>query len=57
MFTQVDALTLSFLSINLGQIRLQPNSIVTEAQVNVLGSVGEIGSVATEIAWYRKGQD
>lgn len=50
MFTQVDALTLSFLSINLGQIRLQPNSIVTEAQVNVLGSVGEIGSVATEIA-------
>lgn len=49
MFTQVDALTSSIVSINLGQIRLQPNSIITEAQVNVLSSVGEIGSVATEI--------
>ena len=44
MITQVNALTPLF-----AQVRLQPNSIITEAQVNVLSIVGEIGSVATEV--------
>lgn len=40
-FGQVDSLTLSFPAFSIEQIRLQPNTIVAETQVDVLSAFGE----------------
>lgn len=52
MLTQVESLATSIISIKHGQIRLQPNTIITESQIDISGALCEIGFITTKIALY-----